>query len=138
MGGGQLVLVVEDDEDVRRLTVDILIELGYSILSANGSVQALSLLDTHPNIVLLMTDVVMPADRCEAPPAAPLAAFSGIGKRRFGGSILSQSSALPHGAPVWRQICSQTLGLDQARCRVPGALVESAMLAALPRAAPAP
>jgi CheY-like chemotaxis protein len=53
-------LVVEDDEDVRRLTVDILIELGYSILSANGSVQALSLLDTHPNIVLLMTDVVMP------------------------------------------------------------------------------
>jgi len=51
---------VEDDEDVRRLTVDILIELGYSILSANGSVQALSLLDTHPNIVLLMTDVVMP------------------------------------------------------------------------------
>ena len=52
--------MVEDDEDVRRLTVDILIELGYSILSANGSVQALSLLDTHPNIVLLMTDVVMP------------------------------------------------------------------------------
>jgi len=45
---------------VRRLTVDILIELGYSILSANGPVQALSLLDKHPNIVLLMTDVVMP------------------------------------------------------------------------------
>jgi PAS domain S-box-containing protein len=59
-GRGQLVLVVEDDDDVRRLTVDILIEAGYSILSANGSVQALRLLDAHPNIVLLMTDVVMP------------------------------------------------------------------------------
>jgi CheY-like chemotaxis protein len=59
-GKGQLVLVVEDDDDVRRLTVDILIELGYSILSANGPVQALSLLDKHPNIVLLMTDGVMP------------------------------------------------------------------------------
>jgi CheY-like chemotaxis protein len=65
-GKGQLVLVVEDDDDVRRLTVDILIELGYSILSANGPVQALSLLDKHPNIVLLMTDVVMPdMDGCE-------------------------------------------------------------------------
>ena len=59
-GRGQLVLVVEDDDDVRRLTVDILSELGYSILSANGSVQALSLLEKHPNVVLLMTDVVMP------------------------------------------------------------------------------
>jgi CheY-like chemotaxis protein len=59
-GKGQLVLVVEDDDDVRRLSIDILIELGYSILSANGPVQASSLLDKHPNIVLLMTDVVMP------------------------------------------------------------------------------
>jgi CheY-like chemotaxis protein len=34
-GKDQLVLVVEDDDDVRRLSIDILIELGYSILSAN-------------------------------------------------------------------------------------------------------
>jgi CheY-like chemotaxis protein len=59
-GQGQLILVVEDDEDVRRLTVDILIELGYSVLSANGSLPALSLLEQHRSVALLMTDVVMP------------------------------------------------------------------------------
>jgi hypothetical protein len=33
-GKGQLVLVVEDDDDVRRLSIDILIELGYSVQEA--------------------------------------------------------------------------------------------------------
>lgn len=59
-GSGQLVLVVEDDDDVRRLTADILGELGYSVIIANGAAQALPLLDQRLDVVLLMTDVVMP------------------------------------------------------------------------------
>ncbi|HEU4378510.1 MAG TPA: PAS domain-containing protein [Hyphomicrobiaceae bacterium] len=59
-GNGQLVVVVEDDDDVRRLTVDIVVELGYSVLSANGAVQALKVLDEHSEAILLVTDVVMP------------------------------------------------------------------------------
>jgi len=59
-GSGERVLVVEDEDDVRRFTVEILTELGYKVVSASNGTQALSLIDQHPDIVLLMTDVVMP------------------------------------------------------------------------------
>jgi hypothetical protein len=59
-GAGQLVLVVEDDDDVRRLTVDTVRELGYSVISAESGRKALALLLQHADVALLMTDVVMP------------------------------------------------------------------------------
>jgi PAS domain S-box-containing protein len=59
-GKGQTVLIVEDEEEVRHLTVSILKELGYGVLSAGTAQDALALLERHHDIVLLMTDVVMP------------------------------------------------------------------------------
>jgi CheY-like chemotaxis protein len=59
-GDGQSVLVVEDENDVRRLTVEILTELGFSVLSASTGAHALAVLDQNPDIVLIVTDVVMP------------------------------------------------------------------------------
>ena len=56
----ELILVVEDEAAVRRLSVDALAELGYRILEADGAAAALRLLDAHPAIDLLFTDVVMP------------------------------------------------------------------------------
>ena len=56
----EVVLVVDDEEAVRRFTVDAISELGYRVLEADCAVAALSLLDAHPEIVLLFTDVVMP------------------------------------------------------------------------------
>jgi CheY-like chemotaxis protein len=52
--------VVEDEHEVRKLTVEILKELGYVTLEADGAAAALALLDAHPEIDLLFTDVVMP------------------------------------------------------------------------------
>ncbi|MCA0200663.1 MAG: CHASE3 domain-containing protein [Proteobacteria bacterium] len=57
---GETVLVVEDDEAVRKLAVEGLSELGYAVLQADNAVQALKLLEEHPAVVLLFTDVVMP------------------------------------------------------------------------------
>ncbi|MGE3334310.1 MAG: CHASE3 domain-containing protein [Rhodospirillaceae bacterium] len=57
---GETVLVVEDDEAVRKLAVEGLNELGYAVLHADTAVQALKLLEEHPSVVLLFTDVVMP------------------------------------------------------------------------------
>ena len=57
---GEVVLVVEDESEVRRFTVEVLNELGYRVLEADGAAGALRLLDLHPEIVLLFTDVVMP------------------------------------------------------------------------------
>ena len=57
---GETVLVVEDEPAVRQFSVDALIELGYRVLEAEGAIQAWRLLDLHPEIALLFTDVIMP------------------------------------------------------------------------------
>ena len=56
----EVILVVEDEASVRQFSVDALSELGYRVLEADGAAAALHLLDTHPEIMLLFTDVVMP------------------------------------------------------------------------------
>ncbi len=56
----ELVLVVEDEPAVRRFSVDALTELGYRVVEADGAAAALRLLDEHPEIALMFTDVVMP------------------------------------------------------------------------------
>ena len=58
--GSIQILLVEDEESVRALTAEALKELGYCVLEANSAREALALLDAHPNISVLFTDVVMP------------------------------------------------------------------------------
>jgi DNA-binding response OmpR family regulator len=55
------VLVVEDEEEVRSLTRDVLEMHGYTVLEALDPEDALRLGQDHPGpIHLLITDVVMP------------------------------------------------------------------------------
>ena len=55
------ILVVEDDAIVRMLIVDVLEELEYKVLEADGSEQALEVLqDQTQQINLMMTDVGLP------------------------------------------------------------------------------
>ena len=56
----ETVLVVEDNEAVRRIAVRQLRELGYAVLEADTGAAALALLESEPAIHLLFTDVVMP------------------------------------------------------------------------------
>lgn len=56
----EVVLVVEDEPAVRQFSVDALSELGYRVLEADGAASALRILEVHPEIGLLFTDVVMP------------------------------------------------------------------------------
>ena len=61
LGGMQeLVLVVEDEPAVRQFSTAALVELGYRVLEADGAEAALRVLDAHPEIVLMFTDIVMP------------------------------------------------------------------------------
>ncbi len=59
-GGGQLILIVEDEDEVRRLTMSMLQELGYAVLAASDPLNALAIVNQNRAIALLMTDVVMP------------------------------------------------------------------------------
>jgi CheY-like chemotaxis protein len=55
------VLVVEDDEQVRRLTRKMLEARGHTVLVAANGAAAIQLLETHAGpIDLLVTDVIMP------------------------------------------------------------------------------
>ncbi len=56
----QVILVVEDDDRVRQMSVDALRDLGYTVIHANSAATALRLLDEHPEVALLFTDIVMP------------------------------------------------------------------------------
>jgi len=55
------ILVVEDDNIVRMLIVDVLEELEFAVLEADGSEEALEILkDADKHIDLMMTDVGLP------------------------------------------------------------------------------
>jgi len=56
----RLILIVEDDEDVRAHAVAMLKELGYAVLEAADGTEALRVLDAHPHVRLLFTDVGLP------------------------------------------------------------------------------
>jgi two-component system cell cycle sensor histidine kinase/response regulator CckA len=59
-GGGETILVVEDQAQLRRATVHTLEREGYRVLSAPDGVEALHLLRSHPEpIDLVFTDLVM-------------------------------------------------------------------------------
>jgi CheY-like chemotaxis protein len=54
------ILVVEDEVSVRELTVQMLEELGYSVMWAASGADALVTLKARDDFSLLLTDVVMP------------------------------------------------------------------------------
>ena len=60
IGGDETILVVEDDSEVRETAVAVLEELGYRVVEAEDGPSALRVLDAHPDVGLLFTDVIMP------------------------------------------------------------------------------
>jgi DNA-binding response OmpR family regulator len=59
-GVGETILVVEDDEDVRHATVQVLKDLGYRVLEAPDAMEAFRLILDRGGIDLLFTDVGLP------------------------------------------------------------------------------
>jgi PAS domain S-box-containing protein len=57
---GETILMVEDEAGVRRFAVEMLRELGYRVLDAPDGATGLRVLDAHPEITLLFTDVGLP------------------------------------------------------------------------------
>jgi CheY-like chemotaxis protein len=60
-GGSETILVVEDQDDLRRLVVTVLRARGYRVLdAADGRAALRAIADTLEPIDLLLTDVIMP------------------------------------------------------------------------------
>lgn len=56
------ILLVEDDDSVRRLTTKRLLSMGHSVIEAANAGEALVLFCDHPEVELLFTDMVMPGN----------------------------------------------------------------------------
>jgi PAS domain S-box-containing protein len=59
--GSEVVLLVEDEDNIREPAVEVLESRGYQVLAASDAAQALALAEEHAGpIHILVTDVVMP------------------------------------------------------------------------------
>ena len=61
IGGDETILLVEDEASLREVTAFTLQSAGYTVIEADGPVEAIQFIKTYPEpIHLLLTDVVMP------------------------------------------------------------------------------
>jgi signal transduction histidine kinase len=95
------VLVVDDDRDVRELTVACLESVGYRVLSAEGGRAALDVIGGNTPVDLLLLDIAMP--EMNGPEAA-----RAIGSKRPGLPIIYMTG----------YVGSTQLGSDEQRCLV--------------------
>lgn len=58
--GGELVLLVEDEPNVRRVVRQQLIDLGYPVIEAENGAQALEMIEHIPDIAIIVSDIIMP------------------------------------------------------------------------------
>ena len=56
------IMIVEDEAEIRDLVAASLSVEGFRVLSAENADEALRLLDAHPEVDLVFTDIVMPGD----------------------------------------------------------------------------
>lgn len=56
----QVVLVVEDDPAVRQFVIEAVYVLGYTVFEASSATSAQQVLQLHPEINILLSDIVMP------------------------------------------------------------------------------
>ncbi len=59
-GDRGLALLVDDDQEVRKVVRRSLLELGFAVIEAGDGTEAMQILDQTQGIVLLLSDVVMP------------------------------------------------------------------------------
>lgn len=60
LGGNEAILLVEDDEQVRAVVRGILRRNGYRVVETRAPSEAIAAFKEHPEIDLLLTDVIMP------------------------------------------------------------------------------
>jgi CheY-like chemotaxis protein len=55
-----LILVVDDDDLLRKAAVRIVMAAGYPVLEAANAEEAVTMLEGNPGVAVLFTDIIMP------------------------------------------------------------------------------
>jgi len=117
-GGGETVLVVEDEDALRDVTQRILARSGYQVLTAASGPEALKIAEGEHHIDLLLTDVIMPhmlgqelaARMREVRPGIPILYMSGYAQ-----PVLASQGTLDPGVSLVEKPFSDSTLLDQVR-----------------------
>ncbi|ARM30223.1 response regulator [Prosthecochloris sp. HL-130-GSB] len=82
------ILIIDDDKAIRKMLQDILTQDGYTVITADNGMQAEPELEKHPDIDIVITDIIMPEQEGietirkirEIRPLTKIIAISGGGK----------------------------------------------------------
>ena len=127
--GGYTVLVVDDEEAVRRLAVRMLTWTGYQAIEARHGREALAAIEQHPGpIHLVLTDIKMPGMNGrelgrhveQRWPGKPILYMSGFASEVFQGGLLEP------GAPFLAKPFTQEDLANKVRALLEGKPTDSA------------
>jgi PAS domain S-box-containing protein len=59
-GAGEIILLVEDDSEVRGTTSDVLEKCGYQVIEATSVQEAMEILGRRQDVALVLSDIIMP------------------------------------------------------------------------------
>ncbi len=116
--GQGCILLVEDDDSVRRLTIRRLLHMGYTVIEAATADEALVLYRQHPEINLVFTDMMMPGKLSgwdlsleirKQSPALPFVISSGFSEQLNISNVASQDGVFLLQKPYSMDELSETL-----------------------------
>jgi len=55
-----MIIVVEDDDGIRALIEELLLDLGYEVITAQGGAEGLDRIQSEPRLSMIITDIRMP------------------------------------------------------------------------------
>jgi CheY-like chemotaxis protein len=55
-----MMIVVEDDEGVRSVTKELLLDRGYDVITARTGAEGLARIESEPRLSIVITDIRMP------------------------------------------------------------------------------
>jgi signal transduction histidine kinase len=99
VGGGETILLVEDDQDVLAVTAESLKELGYEVVTAADAARALDILKGDQPIDLLFSDVIIPGGTNGAQLAVTARHVRPELKVLLGSGYTAAALSLEHGLP---------------------------------------
>ena len=101
-GNGELIVVVDDEQEIRDATSRALKSHGYTVAAVSNGQEALDFITAHTDVALVVTDLMMPvmdgatlaASLAQSSPGIPIVAMSGLAGNADRADVTSMSAFL--------------------------------------------